>query len=58
MKNACEYWFDRLKEGSDGRLIAPDEWSPEQGSWEDGVAYAQQLHTESYSIIHSKRLNW
>lgn len=49
MKNACEYWFDRLKEGSDGRLIAPDEWSPEQGSWEDGVAYAQQLIGELFN---------
>lgn len=42
MKAACEYWFDRLKE-VDGKLIAPNEWSPEQGPWEDGVAYAQQL---------------
>lgn len=39
----------RLKEGSDGRLIAPDEWSPEQGSWEDGVAYAQQLIGELFN---------
>ena len=23
--------------------LAPNEWSPEQGPWEDGVAYAQQL---------------
>ena len=43
MQSTCEYWFDRLKEGEDGRLIAPDEWSPEQGGWEDGVSYAQQL---------------
>lgn len=43
MKSACEYWFDRLKEDVDGKLVAPDEWSPEQGPWEDGVAYAQQL---------------
>ena len=43
MKSTCEYWFDRLKEDADGKLIAPDEWSPEQGPWEDGVAYAQQL---------------
>lgn len=43
MKSACEYWFDRLEEDKDGTLIAPEEWSPEQGPWEDGVAYAQQL---------------
>lgn len=43
MKSACEYWFDRLKEDASGKLIAPHEWSPEQGPWEDGVAYAQQL---------------
>ena len=43
MKAACQYWFDRLVSDKDGRLIAPDEWSPEHGPWEDGVAYAQQL---------------
>lgn len=43
MQNACEYWFDRLKVNEVGNLIAPNEWSPEQGPWEDGVAYAQQL---------------
>ena len=49
MKSTCEYWFDRLKENNDGRLIAPDEWSPEQGPWEDGVAYAQQLVWQLFS---------
>lgn len=43
MKSACQYWFDRLITGADGYLVAPDEWSPEHGPWEDGVAYAQQL---------------
>ena len=43
MRAACEYWFDRLKVNADGKLVAPDEWSPEHGPWEDGVAYAQQL---------------
>lgn len=43
MQSTCKYWFDRLKENKDGKLVAPDEWSPEQGPWEDGVAYAQQL---------------
>lgn len=49
MKSACEYWFDRLKENENGKLIAPDEWSPEQGPWEDGVAYAQQLVWQLFS---------
>jgi alpha-L-fucosidase 2 len=48
LKSACEYWFDRLKEDDNGRLIAPDEWSPEQGPWEDGTAYAQQLIRELF----------
>ena len=43
MKVTCQYWFDRLKENTEGRLVAPNEWSPEHGPWEDGVAYAQQL---------------
>lgn len=49
MQSACEYWFDRLKEDESGKLIAPDEWSPEQGPWEDGVAYAQQLVWQLFS---------
>lgn len=49
MKSACEYWFDRLKEDATGKLIAPAEWSPEQGPWEDGVSYAQQLVWQLFS---------
>jgi alpha-L-fucosidase 2 len=48
LKSTCEYWFDRLREDENGKLIAPDEWSPEQGPWEDGVAYAQQLVWELF----------
>ena len=43
MKITCQYWFDRLTDNGKGQLVAPDEWSPEHGPWEDGVAYAQQL---------------
>lgn len=43
MKSACEFWIDRLIVNDDGKLIAPNEWSPEQGPWENGVAYAQQI---------------
>ena len=35
MKTACEYWFDRLKKDANGQWIAPDEWSPENGPWEE-----------------------
>jgi alpha-L-fucosidase 2 len=52
MKSACEFWFDRLILDANGKWLAPDEWSPEQGSWEegleDGVAYAQQLIWELF----------
>lgn len=43
MKSASEFWLDRLVRDTDGTLVAPEEWSPEQGPWEDGVPYAQQL---------------
>lgn len=49
MKSACLYWFDRLKLDSRGMYIAPEEWSPEHGPWEDGIAYAQQLIWELFS---------
>jgi alpha-L-fucosidase 2 len=49
MKSACEFWFDRLVENEAGQLVAPNEWSPEHGPWEDGVPYAQQLITELFS---------
>lgn len=48
MQSACEYWFDRLVEDVDGKLVAPDEWSPEQGPWQNGVSYAQQLVWELF----------
>lgn len=64
MKSACEYWFDRLKVDNNGRLIAPDEWSPEQGCWEDGVSYAQQLIWQLFSgtmqaieLLRSENIN-
>ncbi len=49
MKSTCEFWFDRLKQVTNGKLVAPDEWSPEQGNWEDGVSYAQQLIWELFN---------
>ncbi|MBN1127676.1 MAG: hypothetical protein JXA71_01725, partial [Chitinispirillaceae bacterium] len=43
MRSACEFWIDRLITDTDNTLVAPGEWSPEQGPWENGVPYAQQL---------------
>ena len=43
MKAASDFWLDRLVAAPDGTLVAPAEWSPEQGPWEDGASYAQQL---------------
>lgn len=48
MKSAVEYWFDRLKQDKNGMWIAPEEWSPEHGPWEDGIPYAQQLIYELF----------
>lgn len=48
MKAACEFWLDRLIVGDDGKLLAPNEWSPEHGPWEAGIAHAQQLIKELF----------
>jgi alpha-L-fucosidase 2 len=50
MKTATQFWLERLiVDPNDGTLVAPDEWSPEQGPWEAGVAYAQQLIWELFT---------
>jgi len=43
MKEACEFWQDYLKPLSDGTLVAPKGWSPEQGPVQDGVTFDQEL---------------
>ncbi|MGM9484986.1 glycoside hydrolase family 95 protein [Roseateles sp. NT4] len=43
LKEVGEFWEDRLKETPDGRLDAPNGWSPEHGPIQDGVAYDQQI---------------
>ena len=43
LKEICQFWEDRLVEDSDGKLVAPDGWSPEHGPREDGVMYDQQI---------------
>ncbi len=43
MISCSDYWLERLKMDTDGKWVAPNEWSPEHGPSEDGVAHAQQL---------------
>jgi alpha-L-fucosidase 2 len=43
MKEASAFWQDYLKELPDGRLVAPQGWSPEHGPVEDGVTYDQEI---------------
>lgn len=49
MKSACEFWLDRMILDANGKWVAPDEWSPEHGPWEDGIAYAQQLISDLFT---------
>jgi len=59
LKEVCHYWEDHLKELPDGRLVAPDGWSPEHGPVEDGVSYDQQIIWDLFTntIEASKELN-
>jgi alpha-L-fucosidase 2 len=43
MKEVCQFWQDHLKTLPDGRLVAPQGWSPEHGPVEDGVTYDQEI---------------
>ncbi|MBT3192437.1 MAG: family 78 glycoside hydrolase catalytic domain [Verrucomicrobia bacterium] len=49
LKEVCHYWEDHLKELPDGKLVAPDGWSPEHGPREDGVAHDQQIIWDLFS---------
>ena len=43
MWTASRFWITRLKKAADGSYECPDEYSPEHGPHQDGVAHAQQL---------------
>lgn len=45
MKSACDFWISTLVTDTDGKLVAPNSWSPEHGNpWrEKGTTYAQTL---------------
>lgn len=47
-EEVCTFWEDRLVEGEDGALLAPDGWSPEHGPREDGVMHDQQIIRELF----------
>ncbi|MCY4753713.1 glycoside hydrolase family 95 protein [Pelomonas aquatica] len=51
LKEVGEFWEDRLKALPDGRLVAPNGWSPEHGPIEDGVAYDQQILWDLFDNI-------
>ncbi|RTL47166.1 MAG: glycoside hydrolase family 95 protein [Burkholderiales bacterium] len=46
-----QFWEDRLKALPDGRLVAPNGWSPEHGPIQDGVAYDQQILWDLFDNI-------
>lgn len=47
MLSAAQFWMDRLRPDSvDGLYVCPQEYSPEHGPTEDGVAHAQQFVAE------------
>ena len=43
LKEVCQFWEGHLKERADGKLVAPNGWSPEHGPTEDGVTYDQEI---------------
>lgn len=45
MKSACDFWISTLITDTDGKLVAPNSWSPEHGNpgREKGTTYAQTL---------------
>lgn len=59
LRQVSEFWLFRLKPRDDGRLVAPNGWSPEHGPTEDGVSYDQQLIWELFTsaLAAGKALN-
>jgi len=51
LREVGEFWEDRLKALPDGRLVAPNGWSPEHGPIEDGVSYDQQILWDLFDNI-------
>ncbi|BDI29466.1 hypothetical protein CCAX7_15170 [Capsulimonas corticalis] len=59
MKEICQFWGAELKTLPDGRLVVPNGWSPEHGSFEDGVSFNQELVWDLFTndIAASKALD-
>lgn len=49
MKEICQFWIARLITDANGKLVAPQGWSPEHGPTEDGVSYVQEIVWELFS---------
>ena len=49
LREVSQYWEDHLKTLPDGRLVAPNGWSPEHGPTEDGVSHDQQIIWDLFS---------
>jgi len=43
LSEVCTFWRDLLVARADGRLVAPQGWSPEHGPVLDGVAFDQEI---------------
>jgi len=43
LKEVTQFWQQHLKKRLDGKLVAPNGWSPEHGPREDGVSHDQQI---------------
>ncbi|MES2919980.1 MAG: glycoside hydrolase N-terminal domain-containing protein [Verrucomicrobiota bacterium] len=43
MKEICQFWIARLIPDANGKLVAPNGWSPEHGPTENGVSYVQEI---------------
>lgn len=51
LQEVGRFWEDRLIATPDGRLVAPNGWSPEHGPIQDGVAYDQQILWDLFDNI-------
>lgn len=51
LQEVGRFWEDRLITTPDGRLVAPNGWSPEHGPIQDGVAYDQQILWDLFDNI-------